>query len=90
MKKTILKTRKFNKETYTFILNEPSYEGEVGCLGMEVDPYISVLTPENCFGYSDTILLSSKNNAYGINRNHPQWIMNKIEDIMIQLTKKYC
>ena len=86
---TKIYTRKFNKETYTFYLNEPSYAGEKGCCGIELVPYISVTTPENGFGYTDTILLSSSGKAYTLHRYLQPWILKRIEAIMIELNKKY-
>ena len=57
MKKELIQTRKHNKEEYKFYLYSPSYNGETGCLGIEITPYIEVETPENCFGYPDYVRL---------------------------------
>ena len=57
MEKELIQTRKHFGEEYKFYYIHPSYEGEVGILGMEIEPYIEVVTPENCFGYPNTITL---------------------------------
>ena len=59
MKTTLVCTRKYNKEEYKFFLNEPDYAGELGVCGIEIEPYVSVETPENGFGYSDTVLMNN-------------------------------
>lgn len=82
MEKTLVKTRRFNKETYEIYLIKPSYEGETGCCGIEIEPYVQVKTPENCFGYEDTILFNSIGYGYSLNMiNHPNWIMRELEKI---------
>ena len=48
MEKTLLFKRKFNGETYKFYMNKG-----VGCFGIYSE-YVSVETPENDFGYTDT------------------------------------
>ena len=60
MKTTIFKTRKLDGGTYKFNLHMPSYDGEKGVLGVEITPYITVTTPENSFGYTDTFFYSHK------------------------------
>ena len=84
MKTTLVCTRKYNKEDYKFFLNEPEYVGEKGVCGIEIEPYVSVETPENCFGYSDTVLLN-KGKAYTLNRYLPRWILKKIEQKMLDI-----
>ena len=86
---TKLCTRKFNKETYTFYLHEPSYVGETGVCGIEISPYISVITPENCFGYADKILLNNNGKAYTLNKYLQPWILKQIENKMRELYNKY-
>jgi len=81
MKTTLIYTRKYNKEEYKFYLNEPDYVGEKGILGIEIQPYISVTTPENCFGYSDTVLMGN-DKAYTLYRYLAPWILKKIEKKM--------
>lgn len=79
MKKTIFKTRKFNGEKYTFYLHTPEYEGETGCAGVEITPYITVETPENSFGYSDTFFYHHiHKSGYYAYRYHAPWITKKI------------
>lgn len=80
--------RKYNKEEYRFYLNEPEYKGEKGIFGYEIEPYVSVETPENCFGYSDTVLISN-GVAYTQHRYLPRWILKKIQDKMIQIMNDY-
>ena len=84
MKTTLVCTRKYNKEEYKFYLHEPDYVGEKGVCGIEIIPYVSVETPENCFGYFDTVLMSN-GKAYTLNRYLPLWILKKIEQKMIQI-----
>lgn len=81
---TLVCTRKYNKEVYKFYLNEPSYVGEKGICGIELEPYVSVETPENYFGYSDTILLN-RGKAYTLERYLPRWILKKIEAKMLDI-----
>ena len=89
MTKTVFKTRKFNKETYTFYLHTPDYAGEKGCLGVEISPYITVETPENSFGYSDTFFYMHKNKSgYYAWRNHLPWITKKIIEVCKDYAEK--
>ena len=81
---TLICTRKYNKEEYKFYLNEPSYVGEKGVCGIEIEPYVSVETPKNCFGYSDTVLLN-RGKAYTLERYLPLWILKKIEKKMLNI-----
>ena len=83
--KTVIKTRKFNKEIYTFELNTM-----ISWTNRKEIEYISCTTPKNCFGYEDHILLNSKNQAYTLHRYLPKWILKKCEEIMIELQEKYC
>lgn len=88
MKTTLVCTRRYNKEDYKFFLNEPEYVGEKGILGVEIEPYITVETPENAFGYTDTIMMR-QGVVYSLNRYFPKWILNrvgkKIQEIMAGL-----
>lgn len=84
MKTILVCTRKYNKEDYKFFLNEPEYAGEKGVCGIEIEPYVSVETPENCFGYSDTVLLN-KGKAYTLNRYLPRWILKRVEQKMLDI-----
>ncbi len=88
MKTTLVCTRKFNKEEYKFYLNEPDYIGEKGICGIEVIPYVSVETPENGFGYSDTVLMNN-GKAYTIHRYLPLWILKKVEKKMKDILEVY-
>ena len=90
MKTTLICTRKYNKEEYKFFLNEPEYVGELGIFGYELEPYISVETPANAFGYTDTVLISCAGTAYTQYRYLPHWILKKIEQKMLNLMKVYC
>lgn len=91
-------TRKHNGEAYEFYIVTPSYAGEKGCLGVEICPYVEVKTPENSFGYRDTILLhrvATFNNdgyfsgyaqkAYTLWRYLPPYILKAIEKQMLRL-----
>ena len=88
MKITLVCTRKYNKEEYKFYLHEPDYVGEKGICGIEVTPYVSVETPENGFGYSDTVLMNN-GKAYTIHRYLPLWILKKIEKKMNNIMEVY-
>ena len=90
MKTTLVCTRKYNKEEYKFFLNEPEYEYEKGVCGAYIEPYVSVETPQNGFGYSDTVLISNSDGmAYTQYRYLPPWILKKIQDKMIQIIDEY-
>lgn len=84
MTTTLLFTRKFNKEEYKFFINEPEYVGEKGYCGIEIEPYVSVETPVNAFGYTDTVLLN-RGKAYTLERYLPCWILKKIEKKMLEI-----
>ena len=88
MKTTLVCTRKYNKGEYEFFLNEPEYEDEKGVCGIEIEPYVSVETPKNGFGYSDTVLMD-KWGAYTIHRYLPKWILKKIEKKMNNIMEVY-
>ena len=88
MKTTLVCTRKYNKEEYKFYLNEPDYAGERGVCGIEIEPYVSVETPENGFGYSDTVLMNN-GKAYTLHRYLPLWILKKIEKKMYDIMEVY-
>ena len=89
MKKTLIKKRKFQKQVYYIYLNEQSYDGESGCLGIELEPYVSVKTPNNSLGYPDTILFNSIGYGYCLNRSLPNWIMRELEKENKKILKKY-
>lgn len=80
MLKKHLFTRKHGGEEYKININLPQYAGEKGILGIEVDPYISIETPENCLGYSDTVLFNRKDGkAYTLNRYLQPYILKALE-----------
>lgn len=85
---TLVCTRKYNKEEYKFYLNEPSYVGEKGVCGIEIEPYIHVETPENSFGYTDTVLMYG-GQAYTLHRHLQPWILKRIEKTMKQIQNSY-
>ena len=101
MDDNILLTRRYDGETYTFYTNEM-----ISWATGESVKYISCKTPENAFGYSDTVLLnentwavnadgyvvgiSDSYTAYTLWRYLPKWILKRIEKVMIMLQKKYC
>ena len=87
MIKELAFTRKHAGEVYKFYTIKPEYEGETGCLGIVLTPYVEVETPENAFGYPDTILLGSNTgNAYTLHRYMPPHILKAIEKQMLRLT----
>ena len=101
MNKELIQVRKHDGEKYEFYLYSPEYDGEVGCLGIEIEPYIEVKTPENCFGYPDYIRIVSaqawnddgkfigyKYLATTTHRYLPRWILKKIEKQMFLLMEK--
>jgi len=64
--------------------------------------HISCDTPENAFGYNDSVILYNvmqfdnnkkfigyKKQAYSLNRRFPNWILKRIEKILINLSIKY-
>ena len=57
MERELIQVRKHNGQEYKFYCISPSYKGETGILGMEIEKYIEVVTPENCFGYPKMITL---------------------------------
>lgn len=77
MEKILLFTRKFNGETYKFFMNKG-----IGCFGIYSE-YISVETPENDFGYSDTVLFNN-GNAYTLYRYLQNWILKAITEALIK------
>lgn len=82
MEKITLFTRKYNKKTYTFILNKP-HPGELGLLGLPIKPYISIKTPENSLGYNDTILFNN-GAPYTLYRYTPKWILKAAKNAIIK------
>lgn len=69
MKTTYIATRKHRGEEYKFYLHTPETEGEKGICGIEIEPFISVETPDNGLGYPDTILMDhATGNAYTLHR----------------------
>lgn len=77
MEKKLLFTRKYNGEEYKFFLNRG-----IGVFGI-YDEYISVETPENYFGYTDTILFN-KEKPYTLHRYLQKWILKKITETCIK------
>lgn len=85
-----IKSRKINGEKYDFFLNTPDYLGEKGVCGIEITPYIEIKTPENIFGYPDTLLYSDTNNAlYTLHRHLPAWIKKELLKTYLMLSEKY-
>lgn len=83
MEKITLFTKRIKKENYIIVLNKPTEEGEVGCCGLPVLPYISITTPENCFGYSDSILYN-RGDPYTLHRYCPAWILKELTKTIIK------
>ena len=89
MNTVLIKTRKFNKEVYKFYACTPSYAGETGILGLELQPYVLCKTPENCFGYEDTVLYDSLHRfAYTTERHLTPWILREVEKELEKLHYK--
>ena len=87
MKVESIGTRKIYGETYTFYLNSPEFEGEKGICGVEIVPYISIETPENCFGYNDTVLFSF-GVPYTLNRPLSRHVLSELTKTAKRLAKK--
>lgn len=86
MKTTYLFSKIYNKEEYKFFLNTPEYEGEKGLCGIEIKPYVSVETPENAFGYTDTVLMDTNTKTvYTLHRYLQPWIKKKIGERMLEI-----
>lgn len=79
MLKKHLFTRKHGGEEYKININLPQYTGEKGIFGVDVDAYISIETPENCLGYTDTVLFSRNGKAYTLNRYLQPYILKALE-----------
>ena len=89
MKTTLHSIRKYAGEEYKFFINEPEYVGETGILGIEITPYISVETPDNGFGYTDTVLMDSRTKTvYTLNRYLQPWIKKKIKEHMLRIERE--
>ena len=87
MKVEVLGTRKIYGETYTFYLNAPEFEGEKGICGVEIEPHISIETPENCFGYNDTVLFNY-GVPYTLNRRLGRHVLSELTKTAKRLAKK--
>lgn len=70
-------TRRFNRGTYEFYLNKG-----VGCFGVYSE-YISVHTPENAFGYHDTILFHD-GKPYTLHRYLQPWILRAVTKTLVE------
>lgn len=77
MEKKFLFKRKFNGKTYNFYLNK----GE-GCFGIYSE-YVSVETPENAFGYTDTVLFSN-GKPYTLHRYLQPWILKAVTNALVK------
>ena len=60
MERELIQVRKHNGQEYKFYCISPSYEGETGILGIEIEKYVEVITPINFFGYPNRITLDSQ------------------------------
>lgn len=87
MKVEAIGTRKIYGETYTFYLNTPEFEDEIGICGIKIEPYISIETPENCFGYNDTVLFSC-GEPYALNRPLGPHVLSELTKTAKRLAKK--
>lgn len=74
MLKKLVMIRKHAGEEYHIYVNLPQYHGETGIFGLEQDAYVSIETPENCFGYSDTVLFDKRyGRPYTLSGNIEEW-----------------
>ena len=90
MTKELVKIRKIDNGAYNFYLHKPSYKGEKGICGIEIAPYITIETPENIFGYSDTLLYDDKSGVlYTLHRYLPKWIKKQLLKTYLILSAKY-
>lgn len=90
MKTTLHSIRKYAGEEYKFFINEPEYEGEIGICGIEITPYIHVETPENGFGYADTVLMDiNSGKVYTLHRYLQPWIKKKIKAHMMKIENEF-
>lgn len=76
--KELLFTRKYNKEEYRFFL-----ETMISWVDGKPKKYLSVETPENCFGYPDYVHFSN-GDAYTLHRYLQPWILKRIKDAVIK------
>lgn len=79
MLEKLLAIRKHKGEEYRIYINLPQFEGEKGICGVEEVAYISITTPKNCLGYSDTVLFSRSGKAYTLNRYLQPYILKALE-----------
>lgn len=76
----LIAVRKHGGEKYKIFVILPEYDGEAGVFGIEEDPHIRIETPENCFGYSDTILFDNRyGKAYTLHRYLQPYILKALE-----------
>lgn len=81
--KDVLQTRKYDGETYTFHMNEM-----ISWATNESVKYITCETPENCFGYRDTVMYD-RGVAYTLHRHLQPWILRKIKTQIERLMDVY-
>ena len=74
----ILFTRKVNKQPFKFI-----QKTSISCITGKPYKYLIIDTPENCLGYTDTVLFSSSGQPYTLHRYQPTWVLNKLKQIAI-------
>lgn len=76
----LIAVRKHGGEKYKIFVILPEYNGETGIFGIEEDPHIRIETPENCFGYSDTVLFDNRyGKAYTLHRYLQPYILKALE-----------
>ena len=89
MEKTYLYSRKHNGSIFKFY----RIKDNLWTTGEEY-VYIMVETPENAFGYTDTVLLHQRNGiyteAYTLHRYLPKWILARLFKQMLKAQSKYC
>ena len=72
-------TRSYNREIYKFFVVCDNYSNF----------WLRIETPENCFGYSDSIYINSKGEANTHWRYCPNWILKKIQQTVIETGLNY-
>lgn len=86
-----VKTRRFGGKTYTFMLNRMK-----SVVDDRMIYYVTCITPENGFGYSDTVLRSTRGNAvnavnevYTMHRYLQPWIRREIAKEFTKIEIKF-
>lgn len=91
----VVAIRRYAGETYKFIYNET-----VSWVTGDKMRYFTCETPENAFGYPDTVLVDMnawkwedgrqvfEPRAYTLHRYLPPWILKRIRGVILRLTEQ--